>query len=121
MAKPYAALIAATLVIGEVEPLVAGSVNLFLDMEMVYRHSFAAVEFYSDANGTHVIPTAGSVAYTLTSPLLPNRPLIFSGSTIEADSGDIVSWSANIIKVTAAITAVAGATHCRLRIIGNTT
>jgi len=47
-----------------------------------YRHWFFAVEFYSDSVGTTVVaPTAGTLTYTLKSPVLPG---VWSGDVARA-------------------------------------
>lgn len=117
--KPYTSVLAGKLFVGPIVALAAGAATLTVEMDDSYRHSFAAVEFYSDDAGTHVVTTAGAITFTLTSPLLPNKALEFVGNQVATNNEETVSWAANVTAVTAVVTAVTGATHCRLRAIGN--
>ena len=120
MGKPYTALLAGRLRRGPIVALAGGAATLPLTVSASYRHSFAAVEFYSDAQGTNVVvPTAGTATFTLVSPLLPTKEHAVTGGVVSATDECIVSWSLNVTTVKAVMDAVVGATHCRIRFIGN--
>lgn len=120
MSKAYTHLLKHRLRTGQVIALAAGAATLTLDVDPSYRHSFAAVEYYSDALGaTQVVPSAGTETFTLISPLLPTAEQVFTDNTSNSADEQTVSWAFNIVTVKAVLAGVVGATHCRIRFIGN--
>ena len=120
MSKAYTHLLKSRLRTGAVTALAGGAATLTLDVDPSYRHSFAAVEYYSDAGGTTVVsPTAGTETYTLISPLLPNAELTFTDNVVNSADDCLASWAANIVTVKVVLASVDVATHCRLRFMGN--
>lgn len=102
--------------------LTAGAATIDLEFDKSYRHSFAGIEYFSDAGGaTPVVPTAGTETYTLTTTVKPSSQQAFSGSVINSADEDQVSWAANVTSVRCVLAAVAGngATHVRLIVSGN--
>lgn len=120
MGKPYTHLIKSRLRSTKVIALAGGAATMTLDVDPSYRHSFAAVEYYSDADGTTVVsPTAGTETYTLITPLLPNAELTFTDNVVNSADDCLASWAANINTVKVVLASVDVATHVRLRFIGN--
>jgi len=120
MGKPYTHLLKGRLRSTKVIALAAGAATMTLDVDPSYRHSFAAVEYYSDAEGTTVVsPTAGTETYTLITPLLPSAELTFTDNVVNSADDCLVDWSANINTVKVVLASVDVATHVRLRFIGN--
>ena len=100
--------------------LISSTLSLTLDPS--YRHNFAALEFYSDANGeTVVTPTAGSITYEVVTPVTPNTFEPFTDNVKDATSSTLVSWAVNTTSIRATITGITGATHARLRASCNIT
>lgn len=121
MGKPFTHLHPHRLVEGPVVALAGGAAVLEVDFDVNYRHSFAGVEFFDDAEGTSPVPaTGGTVSFTLNVPVLPNDPQSFVNSNVNAVDAEVVSWAANTTKVTATLTGITGtATHACLRASGN--
>jgi hypothetical protein len=120
MGKPYTHLLKSRLRTSQVIALAGGAATLTLEVNPSYRHSFAAVEYYSDAEGTTVVsPTAGTETYTLVSPLLPNAELPFTDNVVNSADVCLASWAANVTTVKVVLASVDVATHCRLRFMGN--
>ena len=120
MSKAYTHLLKARLRTSPIIAFAGGAATVELDVDPSYRHSFAAVEYYSDAGGATVVaPPAGTETYTLISPLLPTKELAFTDNVTNSADDCLVDWSANIITVKVVLAGVDVATHCRLRFIGN--
>jgi len=95
---------------------VTDGVQLEIELDPSYRHSFAGVEFYSDAEGTTpVTPSGGTVTFELKTPLQPNAFQSFTLNAISAASADQVNWGTNALAVRATLSSVVGAAYARLR------
>ena len=122
MSKAYTHLLKSRLRTSKVIALSAGAATLTLDVDPSYRHSFAAVEYYDDAGGTSVVdPTAGTETYTLITPLLPTKEIVFADNVVNSADDCLVSWAANIVTIKVVLASVDVATHVRLRFMGNIT
>jgi len=82
-------------------------------------HCFAGVSFYSDASGTPVVPSSGTVDITIETVNNEDTFEAVPAGTIQAATPLTVSWAANTKRVRATPNAVAGATHYRLRVTCN--
>lgn len=121
MGRPYSALLDDNLTESTVQALAGGALTINLPFDPSYRHSFAGVEFYSDADGdTPVAASAGTITYTLTLPVMPNDQQSFTNNVSNAVNADTVNWAANVLSVRATIAGITGSpTHARLRVSGN--
>lgn len=121
MGGPFTQLLASNLYTSPVVALSAGAIVIDLLIDPAYRHSFAGVEFYSDAEGaTPVTASAGVILYTLTLSVMPNNQQQFLNNSVNAADNDTVNWGANVISVRATISAITGTpTHAKLRVCGN--
>jgi hypothetical protein len=123
MGGPFVQLLASKLYTSPVVALSAGALPAVdsLDMEInpAYRHTFAALEFYSDEGITPVIPASGDITYTLESWVLPGTFLAFQENLTDASIPEQVSWATNATRVRVLLSVVVGATHVRLRVCGN--
>ena len=121
MGHPYDALLDSRDFETGVVALPSGSTPLTLELDPSYRHFFAALEFYSDANGeTVVIPTAGTATYGVVVPVSPNTVEPFTDNVKTLTETSLVSWAANATQVNVVLDSLAGsATHVRLRAVGN--
>lgn len=99
--------------------LSGGGAVIPLPVNASYRHSFAGVEYYSDAGITPVVPSAGTETYTLTTTVKPSSKQSFAGSVINSADETQVSWAANITSLEVTLAGVVGATHVKLLFSGN--
>ena len=115
MAKPYTHLLNALKLLSDVEQVSGGSLTIDLEVEETYRHCFAGIEFYSDANGnTSVLPSAGSITFSIRTANQPNGFQTFPSNVVDPTAPDQVNWAANTQLVRAVITGITGATHARM-------
>lgn len=121
MGKPYSHLLDDHMFESDVEALAGGAVTIDLPFDSSYRHSFAGVEFYSDAGGTTPVTAgAGTITFTLVLPVMPNTQQPFTDNLINAIDDATVNWAANAISVRATVAGITGSpTHARLRVSGN--
>ena len=86
-----------------------------------FPHVFAAVEFFSDADGsTAVTPTGGTIVFTAETAELPGTFQPISSGTITASSNASISLAGNVTRVRASFNTITGtATHVRLNVNGN--
>lgn len=101
--------------------LTGGAAVLTLPVNASYRHSFAGVEYYSDAGITPAVPSAGSETYLLTTTVKPSSKQSFTGNVINSADETQVSWAANITSLEVTLAGVVGATHVKLIFTGNIT
>lgn len=104
-----------------VNEIIGGALVLDLDIDNSRVHNFAGVVFYSDADGTtEVQPSAGTATFVVRLVVqpqafqaVPNN--VLSDLTVPCQ----VDWAGNTHTVRVTLADVAGATHCRLIVAGN--
>ena len=100
--------------------LVAGAVNIEIDVDPASRHWFAGIVYYSDAEGTvEVTPSAGSAAIKAKSVVQPQDFQTLVNGTVVATTVDQADWSDNTVQVRAEVGGIVGASYARLLISGN--
>lgn len=104
--------------------LSSGAATIELTLPVERTHWFAAVEFYSEGTGTTVVqPTSGTSTFTTKTPVLPSKDEATADNVVNYanEANRQVSWqsNSNSIKVVCASIAGNGATHVRLRAMGN--
>ena len=119
MGKAYEHLLDSRTIKSQASPLAGGSLVFDLPFDPSYRHTFAGIEYYSDAGITPVVPSAGTESYLLTTTTKPTAKQIFAGNVINSLDEAQVSWSANVNSVECTLAGVVGATYARLILTGN--
>lgn len=100
--------------------LVAGAVDITIDVDPAQRHWFAGIVYYSDADGTvEVTPSTGTVFIKAKSVVQPQGFQTLVNGTLVASSLNQADWSDNTKQVKAEIASVDVATHVRLLVSGN--
>ena len=125
MGLPYSSLLSSDTLSTPVIRINGGAGTIEIAIDPIKPHCFAAVEFYSDAEGASVItPATGTLSFTLQLPVLPSAPQSFVNNVIDAADRVTVSWDASATKcyvALAGITKTSGSTNnifARLRVQG---
>lgn len=99
--------------------IVAIGANVTIDLDPDFTHNFAAVEFFSDADGTAATPTRDTITFTAETEELPGVFQDITNGTVTVTSNRGVNFSGNVTRLRAAFSSITGATHCRLNANGN--
>lgn len=99
--------------------IVTVGTDITLNIDENSPHIFAAVEFFSDAQGTFAAPTGGTITFTAETAELPNVFQELTNGTVDASNNRSVNVSSNVTNLKAVTSSIAGATHCRLNVTSN--
>ena len=122
MGQPYDRLLDSCTEQSPVITLAGGAAVIDLPFPAAYRHSFAGIEYFSDAEATlPVVPTAGTETYLLTTTVKPSSEQSFSSNVINSADETQVDFAANVTTVKCTLAAVAGngAAYVIMRVTGN--
>ncbi len=104
-----------------VNEISGGALVLDLVIDNSRVHNFAGVVFYSDAEGTTAVqPSAGTATFTVRLVVQPQAfQDITNGALSDLTVPCQVNWAGNTHTARVTLADVAGATHCRLIVAGN--
>lgn len=94
--------------------------SIILSVDENFAHSFAAIIFYADADGTtEATPTAGTATITVETDELPNVFQPITNGVITASNPESRSFASNATRVQVVFASVTGASHAKLVVNSN--
>jgi len=117
--KSHTSLLAAKKFQSEIITITNGQ-SIELDISYQYRHWFAGVIAYSDAQGSSIIqPSAGKYTFSILTPTQPNGYQSFQNNELRANTPSQVNWASNTDKVKVVISDISVTLYLRLMVVGN--
>lgn len=117
--KSHTSLLAAMKFQSEITTITNGE-SIELDVSYQYRHWFAGVIAYDDAQGSNIIqPSAGKYTFSILTPMQPNGYQSFPNNILRANIPSQVNWSSNTDKVKVVITEISTTLYLKLMVMGN--
>jgi hypothetical protein len=117
--KSHTSLLASKRFQSEIIEITNGE-SIIIDVSYQYRHWFAGVIPYDDAQGSNILqPSAGKYTFSILTPMQPNGYQSFQNNVLRANTPSQVNWASNTDKVKVVISDISTTLYLKLMVFGN--